>query len=110
MRISPPGERASRRIQIEDVALLRVEQFYPFNQELFERLTAPYLGASEIVWAQEETRNRGGWSYMLPILMETFPEHVLRYVGRAPSASPATGSPRVHREEQEAIVREALES
>ncbi|MFV2071228.1 MAG: 2-oxoglutarate dehydrogenase E1 component [Thermoanaerobaculales bacterium] len=94
----------------EDVAIVRIEQFYPFNRELFDRVTAPYRGASEIVWAQEETRNRGGWSYIQPILMEAFPEQTPRYVGRDPSASPATGSPRVHREEQEAIIRQALES
>jgi 2-oxoglutarate dehydrogenase E1 component len=94
---------------IDDVAIVRVEQFYPFNTELFKRVVAPYGDADEVVWVQEETRNRGGWTYMMPRLMELFPEHDLRYIGRGPSASPATGSPGVHKEEQAAIVTEAME-
>ena len=71
-------------------------------------MVAPYRGATEVFWVQEETRNRGGWSYMMPRLLEEFSDQEVRYVGRAPSASPATGSPRVHREEQETIIRQAL--
>ncbi len=100
---------ARREREISDVALVRVEQMYPWNRELFNEVVAPYFGAEEIVWVQEETRNRGAWSYMAPILKEAFPVREPRYVGRAPSASPATGSPRVHREEQEEIINEALE-
>ena len=92
----------------DDVAIVRVEQFYPFNAELFAEVTGPYAGASEIAWVQEETENRGGWVYMRPHLQQAFPDHRLRYIGRAASASPATGSLRVHREQQEAIVAEAL--
>ena len=94
---------------IEDVAIVRVEQFYPFHNELFERVVAPYRSATEIFWVQEETRNRGGWAYMMPRLMELFPERPVRYVGREPSASPATGSSSIHREQQAELVREALE-
>ena len=94
---------------IDDVAIVRVEQFYPFHTELFERVVAPYRGASEIVWAQEETRNRGGWAFMMPRLQELFPDRPVRYVGREPSASPATGSSSIHRQQQAELVREALE-
>jgi 2-oxoglutarate dehydrogenase E1 component len=94
--------------EIQDVAIVRVEQFYPFHTEMFERVVAPYKDAAEVVWAQEETRNRGGWTYMMPRLMELFPDREIRYVGRGPSASPATGSPGVHRDEQAALVNEAL--
>ncbi len=93
---------------VDDVAIVRVEQLYPFNAELFLRIVGPYRGAKQVVWAQEETKNRGGWSYVSPILTQHFPEHTVRYVGRVPSASPATGSLRVHREEQAAIVAESL--
>ena len=96
--------------EVRDVAIVRIEQFYPFNDELFKQVVAPYRGATEVVWVQEETRNRGGWSYMMPRLLEEFSDQEVRYVGRAPSASPATGSPRVHREEQETIIRQALET
>ncbi len=93
---------------IEDVAIVRVEQFYPFNTELFERVVAPYRGATDIVWAQEETRNRGGWTFMMPRLLEFFPNQPVHYVGREPSASPATGSTTIHKEQQAELVREAL--
>jgi 2-oxoglutarate dehydrogenase E1 component len=93
---------------VDDVAIVRVEQFYPFNEELFQSITEPYRSAGEIVWLQEETRNRGGWGFMMPRLQRAFPDHPLRYIGRTPSASPATGSPRVHREQQQAIVEQAL--
>ncbi len=101
-------EEAREERGIEDVAIVRVEQFYPFHTELFERVVAPYRGAAEVVWAQEETRNRGGWTYMMPRLMKLFPDREIRYVGRGPSASPATGSPGIHREEQAALVNDAL--
>jgi 2-oxoglutarate dehydrogenase E1 component len=93
---------------IEDVAIVRVEQFYPFNTELFERVVAPYCSAADIVWAQEETQNRGGWAFMMPRLLELFPDHPIRYVGREASASPATGSTAIHKEQQAELVREAL--
>jgi 2-oxoglutarate dehydrogenase E1 component len=94
--------------QIDDVSIVRVEQFYPFNEALFQRVITPYSGASQVVWVQEETKNRGGWYYMLPILQEQLPDREIRYVGRQPSASPATGSPRIHREQQAELVNEAL--
>ncbi len=93
---------------VGNVAIVRVEQFYPFNKEMFERVTEPYRDAVEIAWVQEETANRGGWGFMMPRLLAAFPDRPVRYIGRGPSASPATGSPRVHRAQQQAIVDEAL--
>jgi 2-oxoglutarate dehydrogenase E1 component len=90
------------------VAIVRVEQFYPFNEELFGAMVEPYRQSREILWVQEETQNRGGWSYMMPRLLDAFPSKKIRYVGREPSASPATGSPRIHRQQQAALVAEAL--
>jgi 2-oxoglutarate dehydrogenase E1 component len=95
---------------VENVAIVRVEQFYPFNKEMFLQITEPYRGAKEISWVQEETANRGGWGFMMPRLLDAFPDHPVNYIGRGPSASPATGSPRVHRAQQQAIVDEALGS
>jgi len=94
---------------IDDVAIVRTEQFYPFNRELLEKIIAPYLDATEVVWAQEETANRGGWGFMMPRLQEVFSDHPIRYVGRGASASPATGSLKVHRRQQQAIVDDALD-
>jgi 2-oxoglutarate dehydrogenase E1 component len=101
-------EAARRERGVDDVAIVRVEQFYPFHNELFERVTAPYRGVRSVVWAQEETRNRGGWTFMAPLLAGLFPEHRVGYVGRPPSASPATGSPGRHRAEQAALVDAAI--
>jgi 2-oxoglutarate dehydrogenase E1 component len=93
---------------IDDAAIVRVEQLYPFNSAMFRRIIEPYLGAETVVWVQEETKNRGAWSYMLPILREHLPDHEIAYAGREPSASPATGSLRAHRKQQAAVVAEAL--
>ncbi len=92
----------------DDVAIVRIEQFYPFHEEMFREVVEPYLEAEEILWVQEETRNRGGWAYMYILLSELLPDRRVRYVGRVPSASPATGSHRVHEEEQREIVEKAL--
>jgi 2-oxoglutarate dehydrogenase E1 component len=88
--------------------VVRLEQLYPFHDRLFAEVVAPYRGAREVVWVQEETKNRGGWTHMMPLLQERFLEHAVRYVGREASASPATGSGRVHRAEQQQIIDEAL--
>jgi 2-oxoglutarate dehydrogenase E1 component len=93
---------------IDDVAIVRVEQLYPFNATMFRQVVEPYLGADTVAWVQEETRNRGAWSYMLPILREHLPDHEITYAGREPSASPATGSLRVHRKQQATVVEKAL--
>ena len=93
---------------IDDVAIVRVEQFYPFNTELFERVVAPYRSAADTVWAQEETQNRGGWAFMMPRLLELFPNQPIKYVGREASASPATGSTAIHREQQAKLIRETF--
>ncbi len=98
----------SRMDREEAVAIIRVEQFYPLNDKMLQTVTKPYSGAAEICWIQEETENRGGWTFMRPRLEALFPDHAIRYIGRAPSASPATGSSRVHREEQEKIVQQAI--
>lgn len=92
----------------DDVAIIRVEQFYPFNEKMARTIIEPYGDFSEVFWVQEETENRGGWAFMRQRIENLFPGLSIRYVGRNPSASPATGSPRVHRDEQQKIVLEAI--
>jgi 2-oxoglutarate dehydrogenase E1 component len=92
----------------EGVAIVRVEQFYPWNAARWREVAERYAGVEAVVWAQEESRNRGGWSFMFPALLELFPGKPVRYAGRAASASPATGSLRIHKREQQQLVREAL--
>jgi 2-oxoglutarate dehydrogenase E1 component len=93
---------------IGDSALVRVEQFYPWNEARFREIAQRYEGVREVVWAQEETQNRGGWTFMAPRLAQLFLGKPLRYAGRPPAASPATGSLHVHQREQEALVRHAF--
>ncbi len=96
--------------QANHVALVRVEQLYPFAESDAADALARYPQSAEVVWAQEEPRNMGPWRFMheqfQPLLDATGRE--MRYVGRPESASPATGSGRRHQEEQAAIVGEAM--
>ncbi|MDE3164675.1 MAG: multifunctional oxoglutarate decarboxylase/oxoglutarate dehydrogenase thiamine pyrophosphate-binding subunit/dihydrolipoyllysine-residue succinyltransferase subunit, partial [Acidobacteriota bacterium] len=94
----------------EHVALVRVEQLYPFAGEQARDILARYPVTAEVVWAQEEPRNMGGWRFLRelfqPLLDESRRE--LRYVGRPESASPASGSGKRHQQEQAEIVNDAM--
>jgi 2-oxoglutarate dehydrogenase E1 component len=89
-----------------DIALVRVEQFYPFPEEPLQRILSRYRRAKEWVWAQEESQNMGGWFFMEPRMRAL--DCDLQYVGRDASASPATGSLQVHRREQKELVEAAI--
>jgi 2-oxoglutarate dehydrogenase E1 component len=90
------------------VAILRVEQLYPINEELTDTL-APYKSGTKVVWVQEEPRNYGAAYHMLvnlpAMLGDRFP---VSCVARAPSASPATGSKASHLLEQRRLLEEAF--
>ncbi|QQS45107.1 MAG: multifunctional oxoglutarate decarboxylase/oxoglutarate dehydrogenase thiamine pyrophosphate-binding subunit/dihydrolipoyllysine-residue succinyltransferase subunit [Acidobacteriota bacterium] len=91
------------------IAILRLEQFYPFPQTLLTQWLSAYTNAGEILWVQEEPRNMGGWNFMRPRLEALLNDRQeLRYVGRSASASPATGSYTIHQLEQTKLVNEAL--
>jgi 2-oxoglutarate dehydrogenase E1 component len=93
------------------VALVRLEQLYPFPTAELAMILARYSKA-ELIWAQEEPRNMGAWRFVRERFLDDEvpdPEHRMpRYVGRTHQASPAPGSHKVHVAEQEAIVQEAL--
>jgi 2-oxoglutarate dehydrogenase E1 component len=89
-----------------DVALVRLEQFYPFPEEQLGRVLARYRKAREWVWAQEESQNNGGWFFVEPRLRQMGRD--FQYVGRDASASPATGSYQVHVREQKELVEAAV--
>ena len=89
-------------------AIIRVEQFYPFPGEALKQIIASYPSATEIAWVQEEPQNMGAWTFMRPHLESLGTNLPIRYIGRTPSASPATGFFAVHEAEQKAIVDEAL--
>ncbi|HWB96969.1 MAG TPA: hypothetical protein VG672_09710, partial [Bryobacteraceae bacterium] len=94
----------------EHVAVIRVEQLYPFPEDQVNDLLARYPVSAEVAWVQEEPRNMGAWRFVReqiqPLLDSSGRE--LRYVGRAESASPATGSGKRHQQEQAEIVSDAL--
>jgi 2-oxoglutarate dehydrogenase E1 component len=100
---------ARKKLGETRVALVRLEQFYPFPMARLTNLIAAYSNAKELVWAQEEPKNMGGWTFIEPRLENLLPECQRPiYVGRAASASPATGSYAIHQLEQAQLVREAL--
>jgi 2-oxoglutarate dehydrogenase E1 component len=91
----------------DDVDLVRIEQFYPLRKDLLGEALHRYGHGVRFSWVQEEPANMGGWSFIRPYLCELLGE-VPRYVGRKDAASPAVGSRRLHREEQEKIMNEAF--
>lgn len=98
-----------REMNLENVAILRVEQLYPFPSEMCKTLLAQYVNAKEIIWCQEEPQNQGAWSTIQPYLVDLLSkEQVLRYVGRLASASTAVGYHSVHEQQQKELVTKAL--
>jgi 2-oxoglutarate dehydrogenase complex dehydrogenase (E1) component-like enzyme len=90
-------------------ALVRLEQLYPFPAEELRGLLASYPSVRDIVWVQEEPQNMGGWTFVKDRLQPLLPANVpLRYAGRVPSASPATGNANVHKAELVQLLTEAF--
>jgi 2-oxoglutarate dehydrogenase complex dehydrogenase (E1) component-like enzyme len=100
---------ARRKLGENRVSIVRVEQFYPFPMQRLREAMAAYPNAKQLVWAQEEPKNMGGWTFVEPLLERILPagERPI-YTGRSASASPATGSYAIHQAEQANLVREAL--
>ncbi len=91
-----------------DVAVIRVEELYPWPHAEVSRVLDLYPSAKEVAWVQEEPKNMGGWSYVAPRLRGSVGNAlVIRYVGRPERASPAEGYPKTHEMEQARIVAEA---
>jgi 2-oxoglutarate dehydrogenase complex dehydrogenase (E1) component-like enzyme len=91
------------------VAVIRLEQFYPFPAEALKAVFAAYPNAKQIIWTQEEPENMGGWHFVADRIRAILPAGAtLRYVGRAASASPATGSYAIHNLEQAKLVSESI--
>lgn len=99
-----------RRVsKLNNIAIIRVEQLYPFPEKACRQIFATYPNAKEVVWCQEEPQNMGAWITMQPALLGLLAKgQSLRYAGRPSSASPAVGYHSVHEQEQEKLVSEAL--
>lgn len=92
-----------------EVALVRVEQVYPFPTEDLTPIIARYSNAAEVVWLQEEPENMGAWEFARPLLQELLGGHLpLRYIGRPRNSSPAEGSSARHKVNQEALIAQAF--
>jgi 2-oxoglutarate dehydrogenase complex dehydrogenase (E1) component-like enzyme len=103
-------DQARKQHKLDDVALVRVEQFYPFPEKEIRSIFAKYRGATEIAWVQDEPENRGAWRFMDAKLRKILPENrVLTYYGRDEAASPATGAHKMHEIEEQELLAHALE-
>ncbi|EKD54063.1 MAG: hypothetical protein ACD_60C00126G0009 [uncultured bacterium] len=98
-----------REQKLDHVAIIRVEQLYPFPEEKLKEILAAYKNMKEVVWCQEEPMNQGAWYSIQHNLLTCLSHKInLCYAGRAASASPAVGYAAIHLQEQEALSIEAL--
>ena len=104
-------ERDSKNIS--NIAIIRIEQLYPFPDKEIDEILTKYKGINEIVWCQEEPRNQGAWynsqHFLRAAAVRLSEDLSLEYVGRPSSAAPASGYMSVHLEEQKKFIEEALD-
>lgn len=95
--------------KIDNIALIRIEQLYPFPEKVCQQVFKPYHHTKDIVWCQEEPQNQGAWPTMQANLVNLLEKgQSLSYVGRPSAASPAVGYHAVHEEEQKKLIAQAL--
>ena len=97
-----------RSTEARDVAIVRVEQLYPFPADEYAEILKRYPAAKDVVWCQEEPQNQGAWFQIRHRLQEPLGRRELMYCGRGPSAAPATGIPQLHNQQQQGLVAAAL--
>ena len=102
--------KARREAKVDTVAIVRVEQLYPFPSDEYEAILRKYPAAREIVWCQEEPQNQGSWYQIRHRLQAKIgPKSELLYAGRAGAAAPATGISSLHEQQQKNLVNAALQ-
>ncbi|MGL5335684.1 MAG: 2-oxoglutarate dehydrogenase E1 component, partial [Enterovibrio sp.] len=94
--------------KLTHVALVRVEQLYPFPKEALQEALALYTKAKEWIWCQEEPQNQGAWQFIFHRLQPLITGNALGYAGRKAAASPAVGSHFTHQQQQLRLLQEAL--
>ncbi len=101
--------KARRESKLEHVAVVRLEQLYPFPSDEYEAIVRKYANANEVVWCQEEPQNQGSWYQIRHRLQAPLGvRHELLYAGRAGAAAPATGIAGLHDQQQKNLVTAAL--
>ena len=94
----------------QSIAIIRVEQLYPFRDDIARSILATYSHAKSIVWVQEEPKNQGSWYFIAPRLMEVLGQgQSLSYAGRPEAASPATGFGKKHEYEKQQFLSIAFQ-
>jgi 2-oxoglutarate dehydrogenase E1 component len=99
--------KARRAQDIKDVAVLRIEQLYPFPSEGYEAAVKRYPNVRDVVWCQEEPQNQGAW-YQIRHRLDALSRKDVLYAGRAPASAPATGLSKIHETEQKRLIETAL--
>jgi 2-oxoglutarate dehydrogenase E1 component len=100
---------ARRERGVDDVALVRIEQLYPFAHKAFEAELRKFPNATQVIWCQDEPQNQGAWFYVQHHIAEALKDgQKLGYAGRAPSASPAVGYYDKHYAQQKELIAAAL--
>jgi 2-oxoglutarate dehydrogenase E1 component len=100
---------AATEQKLENVAIVRIEQLYPFPREALRNELARFPNAHDVFWCQEEPQNQGAWYQIQHHLRSSMPEAlVLHYTGRARSAAPACGHSNTHTNEQNQLIADAL--
>ena len=100
--------KARRLAAQHDVAIVRIEQLYPFPVEEYQAVLTRYANATELVWCQEEPQNQGAWYQIRHRLQDLALPRTVYYAGRAAAAAPATGVAKLHEAEQRRLVETAL--
>jgi 2-oxoglutarate dehydrogenase E1 component len=99
-----------RRAAAKEVAVVRVEQLYPFPKTALSEILESYKSLEDVVWLQEEPENMGAWEFMRPLLEELLGDRApLRYIGRVRSSSPSEGSSTWHQLNQKVLVEQAFD-
>ena len=91
-----------------DVAILRIEQLYPFHNDLITKIDAQYPQGASRVWVQEEPYNSGAYLHVCDMFQEELGWDRPEYIGRPRSSTPATGSKAMHKIEQEEVISGAI--
>jgi 2-oxoglutarate dehydrogenase E1 component len=93
----------------DNIAIIRLEQLYPFPDNIFKQELEKYPNLEQIIWCQEEPQNQGAWYQIKHHFVDCISKNIdLKYCGRPASASPAVGSFSIHIEQQKAVVEQAL--